>query len=137
MANISKSFLAVESSSMYNSSEWNVVYQTNAQGEFILDEKGEKIPETYSLKDIWKAQHPGMYEKIIGDAAPVTCATFENGIGKRITLDLEGNVHIDLKLSGRSSLEEGDLVRVDSIKGTLLRKLGQKDIIRYDGELAA
>ena len=119
MANISKSFLAVESSSVFNSSEWKPV-------------PGEK----HTLKEIWAEAHPGMFEQIDGDTAPVTATQFENGIGKRITIGFKDGSTIDLKLSGKSDLEEGDMVKVESITGQLLRKLGQNDIIRYDGELA-
>jgi len=120
MANISNAFLSVEDQSLFNSSEWKPV-------------PGEQ----HSLKDIWAVKHPGMYDQIDGDTAAVTCTQFESGIGKRLTISFKDGSTIDLKLSGRSNLSEGDEVKVDTIKGQLLRKLGQKDIIRYDAELAA
>jgi len=120
MANISVSFLAVESSSMFNASEWKPVPN-----------------EKHTLKEIWAQAHPGMWEQIDGDVAPVTATAFDNGISKRITIGFKDGSSIELKLSGKSDLEEGDMVRIDTITGQLLRKLGQNDIIRYDGELAA
>ena len=120
MANISNAFFAAEESSIFNASEWKAV-------------PGEK----HSLKEIWDKKHPGMYDQIAGDTAPVTATQFENGIAKRITISFKDGSSLDLKLSGKSTLEEGDLVKVDTITGQLLRKLGQNDIVRYDGELAA
>lgn len=119
MGKISSAFMAVESSSMFNASEWKPVPN-----------------EKHSLKEIWAEAHPGMYEKIEGEVAPVTATQFENGVGLRITIPFTDGSSLDLKLSGKSSLEEGDLVKIDTITGQLLRKLGKNDIIRYDGELA-
>lgn len=117
---ISKSFLAAASNAEFNPSTW-----TPVEG------------EVHSLKEIWDAQHPGLYDQIDGDTAPVTATEFENGIGKRITISFKNGSTMDLKLSGKSVLEEGDEVKIDTIKGQLLRKIGQDDILRYDAELAA
>lgn len=116
---ISKAFMAAVSNAMFNGSEWKAA--------------GEKV----SLKDIWAATNPGLYENIQGDEAEVTETEFASGdIAYRITVPFKDGSSIDLKLSGRSVLEPGDKVKIDTIFGQELHKAGQDPIVRFDAELA-
>ena len=117
MAKISSSFMTGASKAEFNASTW------------------EPTGEEHSLKEIWAVQHPGMYRKIKGDKAEVTATAFEDGnYGLRISIPVEGqNKPMELKLSGKSELEEGDFVAIDTIKGVALKK-GEATIVRFDGE---
>lgn len=118
MAKISTMFLTAANKAMFNSSEW------------------KPTGEEHSLKEYWDAVQPGLYKKIDGEVAQVTATTFSDGnVGLRITVPIKGGDTIDLKLSGKSTLEEDDYVLVDTIKAVALRKVGQDDIVRFDGEL--
>ena len=48
---------------------------------------------------------------------------------------MKGGECVELNLSPQSDLTEDDEVAISSITGQLLRKAGQDDIIKYDGEL--
>ena len=79
---------------------------------------------------------PGMYEEIDGDVATVTSVTFDDGnTAYRISIPMKGGDAVELNLSPQSDLTEDDEVAISSITGQLLRKAGQDDIIKYDGEL--
>lgn len=79
---------------------------------------------------------PGMYEEIDGDVATVTSVTFDDGnTAYRISIPMKGGDAVELNLSPQSDLTEDDEVDISSITGQLLRKAGQDDIIKYDGEL--
>lgn len=112
--------MAAATKSMFNSSEW------------------KPFGEKYSLKDIWEETNPGLYDQIAGDTAEVTATEFQDGsISLRITVPFKDNTSVELKLSGRSTLVEGDIVKIDSITGQELRKAGSNPIVRYDAEVAA
>lgn len=115
---INQAFLAAAAGSEFNPSDW----------------KPAGDPE--SLEDIWAVLHPGLYKQIDGDKAEVVIASFDNGDALRIRIPFKDGSSMDLKVSGKSSLDEGDFVKISTIKGQLLKKVGQKDIVRYDGELA-
>lgn len=117
-ATFSASFIAAEASSTFNSSSWT------------------PVGEAYSLEDIWAETHPGLYENIKGDTAEVTATNFTDGVGLRINVPFKDGSSLELKLSGKSNLEEGDKVLISSITGQELKKVGSKNIVRYDGELA-
>lgn len=119
MAKFNQGFVSAVSKSMFNSSEWKPV--------------GEK----YSLKEIWDATNPGLYDQIDGTTAEVTLTEFADGqTGYRITVPFKDGSQVELKLSGKSTLEEGDIVKIDSITGQELRKVGQDPIVRFDAVIA-
>ena len=119
MATFSASFLAAAQKSVFNPSEWKV------------------FGPSYTLKEVWDATQPGLYDQIDGDKATVTATAFADGqIGYRITVPFKDGSSIDLKLSGKSDLTEGDEVLVSSITAQELHKAGQDPIVRYDGKLA-
>ena len=115
MSKLNATFMNAVKSSMFNASEWKP--------------EGEPM----SLKDIWAETDPGLYDKIKGDKAEVTATTFEDGnMSLRITVPFKDGGSVQLKLSGKSDLDEGDVVSVASIKGQLLTKAGSDPIVRYD-----
>ena len=115
---LTASFLSAAKKAMFNPNSWKPV--------------GEPV----SLKEIWDAMSPGMYEEIDGDVATVTSVTFEDGnTAYRISIPMKGGDAVELNLSPQSDLTEDDEVDISSITGQLLRKAGQDDIIKYDGEL--
>ena len=119
MAKISASFVAAAQKSMFNSSEW------------------KPFGEKFSLKDIWDVTNPGLYDNVEGDVAEVTATEFADGqVGLRINVPFKDGTSIELKLSGRSDLEEGDKVKISSITGQELHKVGSDPIVRYDGTVA-
>ena len=115
---LTASFLSAAKKAMFNPNSWKPV--------------GDPVP----LKEIWDAMSPGMYEEIEGDVATVTSVTFEDGnTAYRISIPMKGGDAVELNLSPQSDLTEDDEVDISSITGQLLRKAGQDDIIKYDGEL--
>ena len=115
---LTASFLSAAKKAMFNPNSWKPV--------------GEPV----SLKEIWDAMSPGMYEEIDGDVATVTSVTFADGnTAYRISIPMKGGDAVELNLSPQSDLTEDDEVDISSITGQLLRKAGQDDIIKYDGEL--
>ena len=115
---LTASFLSAAKKAMFNPNSWKPV--------------GEPV----SLKEIWDAMSPGMYEEIDGDVATVTSVTFEDGnTAYRISIPMKGGDAVELNLSPQSDLTEDDEVAISSITGQLLRKAGQDDIIKYDGDL--
>ena len=115
---LTASFLSAAKKAMFNPNSWKPV--------------GEPV----SLKEIWDAMSPGMYEEIDGDVATVTSVTFDDGnTAYRISIPMNGGDAVELNLSPQSDLTEDDEVAISSITGQLLRKAGQDDIIKYDGEL--
>ena len=116
---MSQSLIAAEAKSVFNANGW------------------DPVDEPWPLKELWAVTRPGVYEKIVGDKAPVTLTTFEDGsIGKRISITIKGQSKpIELKVSSKSDLEEGDYVRISTITGQELSKIGSDNILRYDGEL--
>lgn len=94
----------------------------------------EPFGEKYTLREVWSVTNPGLYEQINGDEAEVTVITFSDGkIGLRITVPFIDGSSIDLKLSCKSDLIEGDKVKVDTITCQEFHKEGQHPIVRYDG----
>lgn len=118
MANviISKSFFAAAQSAMFNKSEW------------------KPVGEAYSLKDIWDTTNPGLYEMIDGDAAEVVAVSFENGDALRIEIPFKDGTSVQLKLA-KGDYDEGDKIKISSITGQELRKVGSDPIVRYSGEV--
>ena len=115
---LTASFLSAAKKAMFNPNSWKPV--------------GDPVP----LKEIWDAMSPGMYEEIDGNVATVTSVTFEDGnTAYRISIPMKGGDAVELNLSPQSDLTEDDEVDISSITGQLLRKAGQDDIIKYDGEL--
>ena len=115
---LTASFLSAAKKAMFNPNSWKPV--------------GEPV----SLKEIWDATSPGMYEEIDGDVATVTSVTFDDGnTAYRISIPMKGGDAVELNHSPQSDLTEYDEVDISSITGQLLRKAGQDDIIKYDGEL--
>lgn len=119
MAKISASFLAVAGASMFNKSEWT------------------PFGEAYALKDIWDAQFPGedLYGKINGNEAEVVAVEFASGdTALRLEIPFKDGTSVQLKLA-KGDYEEGDKVKIDSITGQELHKVGADPIIRYTGEI--
>lgn len=119
MATFNSQFLQAVAKSTFNSSEW------------------KPTGERYSLKDVWAVTNPGLYKEIDGDVAEVTATEFADGqVGLRITVPFKDGSSLELKLSGKSELDEGDKVKIDSITCQQLTKVGSDPIVRYDGEKA-
>ena len=119
MAKISASFLAVAGNSMFNSSEWR------------------PFGEAYALKDIWEAQFPDqdLYNNIAGDEAEVVAVEFASGdTALRLEIPFKDGTSVQLKLA-KGSYDEGDKVKISSITGQELHKVGADPIIRYSGEV--
>lgn len=117
MANISKSFLAVASSSVFNKSEW--------------------VPtgDAFTLKEICDATGMFNYEDIDGDEAEVTAAEFSDGsTSLRLTVPFKDGSSIELKAGKaiQNGFDEGQKVKIDLIYGQELKKAGQPSIVRYD-----
>lgn len=116
---LSSAFLQAEKKSTFNGSEWTP--------------DGEAV----GLKDLWGITKPGVYDTIDGDLGEVICVRFtDNQVGYRIRIPFKNGSHIDLKLSSRTDLTEGDKVKISSIKAQLLTKVGEDPILKYDGEKA-
>ena len=119
MAKISASFLAVAGNSMFNSSEWR------------------PYGEAYALKDIWDAQFPGqdLYGNIQVDEAEVVAVEFASGdTALRLEIPFKDGTSVQLKLA-KGDYDEGDKVKISSITGQELHKVGADPIIRYSGEV--
>lgn len=116
---LSKSFIAAASSAMFNSNQWAPV--------------GDPV----NLREIWAETAPGLYKNIDGDTAEVIGHTFADGsVAYHIAVPIKGGNAIQLRLSPKSDLTEGDIVKVQSIVGQELMKAGQPNIVRYTAELA-
>ena len=116
---IAKSFLAVAANSVFNSSEW------------------KPFGEKYSLKDIWEAQFPGqdIYSNIDGNEATVVAVDFASGdTALRLEIPFKDGTSVQLKLA-KGDYEEGDKVKIDTITGQELHKVGADPIVRYSGEI--
>lgn len=115
---INAAFLSAAMKAQFNNSSWT------------------KVGDPVSLKDIWDAAMPGMYEQIDGDIARVVGTVFDDGsVSYEIVVPIKGGSDIKLKMSKKSSLEEDDEVAISSITGQLIRKAGYEDKVKYDGEL--
>ena len=113
---MSRAMLAAAQKAMFNSSEWTPT--------------GEEC----TLKEFWDTAFPGLYAKA-EEIAEIIAVEFSDGIGLRIAVPIKGSSKpMQLKLSPKSTLEEGDYVKTSSIKGIMLGKLGQEDIMKFDGE---
>lgn len=120
MAKLSSGFIVAANKAIFNGSEW------------------KPFGEKFSLKEIWDVTNPGLYDNIDGDVAEVTATEFADGeISLRITVPFKDGSSVELKLSGKSELEEGDKVKISSITGQELHKVGSEPIVRYDGEAVA
>ena len=89
----------------------------------------------YSLRDIWKSEHPGLYDQIEGDMAEVI--GIDLSIDERILrirIPLKDGNHKELKLR-KTKLKEGNKVEISTIIGYEMHKKGHKPMIRYDGDL--
>lgn len=117
MATISKSFLAVASSSVFNKSEW--------------------VPtgDAFTLKEICDATGMFNLDDVDGDEAEITAAEFSDGsTSLRITLPFKDGSSIELKAGKaiQNGYDEGDKIKIDLIYGQELKKAGQPSIVRYD-----
>lgn len=113
---LSKSFLMAAQAASFNPSEW------------------KPVGEAFSLKDIWDQTNPGLYEEIDGDEAEVVAVTFENGDALRLEIPFKDGTSIQLKLA-KGDYEEGDKVKISSVVGQELKKVGSDPIVRYSGEV--
>ena len=120
MAKISASFLAVAGNSLFNNSEW------------------KPFGEAYKLKDIWEAQfpdQPNLYDDIQGDEAEVVAVEFASGdTALRLEIPFKDGTSVQLKLA-KGDYDEGDKVKISTITGQELHKVGADPIIRYSGEV--
>lgn len=119
---ISSAFLRAAKKAQYSNQEW-------------------REEETISLHDYWDAASPGLWEKIDGNIAEVICKEFtskttgEVKLALKLSVPLKSGATVELSLSSKSILEEGDEVPIDSIKGTRFSMEGKEDIVRYDGDV--
>lgn len=117
MVQFSSIFQMAESRSTFNASSW------------------KPVGEEYSLKDVWASLHPDWWEQIDGEYADIISTTFQDGnVALKIEVPFKDGSSIQLKLSGRSTLKEGDRVKVSSITAQELTKAGQDPIVRYDAK---
>lgn len=118
MKKLSVSFLAMASSSVFNSSEWKPV--------------GDK----YTLEEICGNGALGFaYKDIEGTEAEVTETEFSDGsTALRLTITLKDGQQPELKAGKaiQNGFDEGDKIPLSLIYGQELRKAGQDSIIRYD-----
>ena len=120
MAKINADFLEIAGKSFFNKSEWN------------------PVGDAYSLKDIWDAQFPGenLYENIDGDTAEVVAVDFASGdTALRLEVNFKDGSSVQLKLA-KGDYDEGDKVKIATITGQKLVKVGADPIVRYSGEVA-
>ena len=116
---IAKRFIALAKGAVFNQSGWN------------------PYGEQYSLKDIWEAQFPGenIFDKIEGDVAEVVAVEFASGdTALRLQIPFKDGSSVQLKL-GKGDYKEGDQVKISTIVGQELRKLGSDSIVRFSGEV--
>lgn len=113
---LSKSFLAAAQTSMFNPSEW------------------KPVGPAYTLKEVWDATNPGLYEEIKGDEAEVISVTFESGDALRLEVPFKNGSSVQLKLA-KGDYDEGDKIKISSIMAQELRKVGSDPIVRYSGEV--
>lgn len=88
--------------------------------------------ESASLEKLWSITQPGSFENI--DHCECVLVPFDGSFGKKIRVYMKNGGQQDLACSGKSILEEGELVNPKTIMATRLTKLGQKDIVRFDGQ---
>lgn len=114
---VNASFLANAKKSIFNASDWT------------------PVGEPYDLEDVWEDVTGIPYKDISSDKAEITATEFSDGsVGLRIAVPVKDGSVIELKLSGKSDLEEGDYVDISTITAQELKKAGQDNIVRYDGE---
>lgn len=115
---ISKSFLAVANSSVFNPSEW------------------KPASKKYTLEEICNEGALGFnYKDIEGEEAEISETEFSDGSTTlRIVLNLKDGQEPELKAGKgiQDNFDDGDKVKVGLIYGQMLHKAGQDDIIRYD-----
>lgn len=111
--NLSMLFIQAAERATFNSSKWTP-------------------QESTSLKKLWGISMPGSYENI--QQCECVMVPFDGGYGKKIRVTMKNGGQLDLACSGTSLLEEGELVDPATITATRLTKLGQKDIVRFDGQ---
>lgn len=115
MRQLNQKFLVAAKAAMFNPSTWTPI--------------GEKVP----VKDLWAATNPGLFEQV--DHVECVLTTFPDGsVAKRLRVYLKNGQNFELKCSLVSTLEVGDLVDVNTIYAQELTKLGQDNIVRFDGE---
>lgn len=116
---LNKSFLNAFAKQEFNPSEWST------------------YGEPYTLKEVWEALRPGVFEKIT--SAEVIVARFPDGSSrKKIAVSVEGEARpLEYTLGKNTLLCEGDLVDPASITCQELRKLGADPIVRCDGKVKA
>lgn len=97
----------------------------------------QETGERYPLKKVWDALHPGLYDQIDGDKAEVVGTEIPGGdLIMEIAIPIKDGSRINLRLSSKSDLDEGDFVKISTIEGIGLKKTGSDNIVRYDGEIA-
>ena len=88
-----------------------------------------------SLESLWNLMYPGYYEKI--DHIERVDVQFSDGIGKKLRVYLQGGQTLDLACSERSMLTPGQYVDKTTVTGQMLTKLGQPNIVKFDGVAVA
>lgn len=113
-SSVSSRYAAAASTSFFNQSNWTPV--------------GDPV----GYPECLDACFPGASRQVEGNIAEVVTLEFENGFSDRLIVPLKGGKELQLKLSGETTLVEGDQVDITTLKGQLLEKAGSKDIVRYD-----
>ena len=107
------------------------VYNPNSW-ERVTDKNGKVVPAV-TLKDLWAAAMPGLWKKIDGDTAVVVEDILPSGDRKlRFAIPIKDGKPMELPISSKSALEEGDEVSINDIVAFELCKAGAENITRYD-----
>jgi hypothetical protein len=140
MGKLSISLLAAGRKAEFNSSEWKVLSETDSKGKTVLDEKGNPVPKTCTLKEFWDELHPGQYAQIEGNVGEVIVREFSSGPSYRIEIPFKDGSATEIRLATRDlegkpvDLMEGDEVKIDSITCFWLKKMGEDPILRVLAE---
>lgn len=103
---------------------------------FFINSNWNPVPGSEkTLEEALNGEVPGLFEEIDGNLGEVQGTEFADGsLTFNIVVPLKDGSAIELRLSGKSELEEGDIVDLSTVKGVTLKKRGEKDIFRYDGK---
>lgn len=107
-------------------------YKAAASGSFFNAATWTPVGEPIGYPDYLEAIKPGLSKMVDGNIGEVVTMEFDNGLSDRLVIPLKGGSQVELRLSGKSNLVDGDQVDITKVTGQLLEKAGSKDIVRYD-----
>ena len=88
-----------------------------------------------TLKEAFDEEAPGLFEDIDGNIGEVQGTEFANGdLIYNIVIPLKDDSTVECRLSGKSELEEGDLVDLSTVYRINLKKRGENPVQRFDGK---